>query len=155
LGVLSAIIDALYVEWSGVTRRLNFSDPTNTLAGYFLENSASIDVTVTTLADDGSPAFTFVSEATHTTFAEVAHDHNGVFFPGDEQGVRYQAPGGTDSWLPYGVISCGHWASLRCQLGRGPSCAASPPVRLPASRAVAISHMPGRTSSGQLDNGPP
>jgi hypothetical protein len=74
-------IEALHLEWSGVTRRLEFQDPTNRFAGLFLENSASIAVTATTLPGGERHGFTFTSEATTASnFAEVGRDRNGVFF---------------------------------------------------------------------------
>ena len=74
-------IEALHLEWSGVTRSLEFQDPTNRFTGLFLENSASIAVTATTPPGGERHGFTFTSEATTASnFAEVGHDRNGVFF---------------------------------------------------------------------------
>lgn len=84
LGVAAAIISALRVEWSDVTRRLEFSDPENTFAGLFLENSAAIEVKVTTLPvpTHEIPGFRFVSDATtKSRFAQIGQERNGVFFP--------------------------------------------------------------------------
>jgi len=49
------------------------------LSGYFLENSATIEVTVTT--SPGLHGFHFVSDATTASyFAQIGHESNGVFF---------------------------------------------------------------------------
>jgi len=84
LGRVPATINSLDIEWSGVTRRLQFSDEANTFAGFFLENSATIEVSVTTPPSPGRHGFSFVSDPASTSirnFAQVAHDHNGSFFP--------------------------------------------------------------------------
>jgi hypothetical protein len=78
-----AVIDSLNIEWSGITKTLQFSDATDQFAGYFLENSATIEVTVTTPPSPGLHGFHFVSQATTASdFAQIGHDHNGSFFPG-------------------------------------------------------------------------
>jgi len=78
-----AVIDSLRIEWSGIASTIQFSDATDKFAGYFLENSATIEVTVTTPASGSLHGFHFVSEATtESSFAQVGHDHNGSFFPG-------------------------------------------------------------------------
>jgi len=78
---VSAAIDSLDIEWSGVTRRvLSFSDPTNQFAGDFVETSASIRLAVRTLASTGH-GFRFVSSATTAVnFAQIGRERNGVFF---------------------------------------------------------------------------
>jgi len=85
LGLQPAVINSLDMEWSGVTRRVEFSDPTIGFAGLFLENSCTIEVTATTAATPTRHGFKFVSDPGSTTvssFAQVGHDHNGSFFPG-------------------------------------------------------------------------
>ncbi len=80
-----AVIDSLRIEWSGITKTTQFSsaNPDDQFAGYFLENSATIEVTVTTPPSPGLHGFHFVSDATTASdFAQVGHDHNGSFFPG-------------------------------------------------------------------------
>ncbi len=79
-----ATIDSLDLEWQGVIRRVEFSDPTNTFAGLFLQNTATIAVTASTPPTGGQDGFAFVSDPTTTTtnYAEVAHEQNGVFFSG-------------------------------------------------------------------------
>ena len=84
LGQVPATIDTLNLEWSGVTRRVEFSDADIGFAGLFLENSCTVEVTATTPPSPGMNGFHFVSDAGSTTvsvFAQVGHDHNGVFFP--------------------------------------------------------------------------
>ena len=76
---------SLRIEWSGITKTLQFSDATDQFAGYFLENSATIEVTATTPPSGALHGFLFVSDPASTTisnFAQVGHDHNGSFFPG-------------------------------------------------------------------------
>jgi len=83
LGRIPSTINSLDLEWSGVTRTLEFSVDANTFAGYFLENSATIEVTATTPPGLGGNGFKFVSDPASTTishFAQIAHDQNGVFF---------------------------------------------------------------------------
>ena len=80
-----AVINSLRIEWSGITKTTQFSsaNPDDQFAGYFLENSAAIEVTVTTPPTPGLHGFRFVSDATTAShFAQVGHDHNGSFFPG-------------------------------------------------------------------------
>jgi len=49
MGIFSAIINSMKIEWSGVTRSvLKFSDETNKLRGDFFECSATIAVSATT-----------------------------------------------------------------------------------------------------------
>jgi len=82
LGIFSAVIDSLTIEWSGVTHsRRGFSDPTNQFRGDFFECSATIDVSVTTPPETGH-GFHFESDpaTTHTDFAQFGVEHNGVFF---------------------------------------------------------------------------
>jgi hypothetical protein len=82
---VSAVIDSLLIEWSGIKTTTQFSDSTDQFAGYFLENSATIEVTATTPASGALHGFRFVSNAGSTStshFAQVGHDHNGAFFPG-------------------------------------------------------------------------
>ncbi len=82
-----AVINSLRLEWGGITKTTHFTstDPNDQFAGYFLENSATIEVTVTTPAANGLDGFRFVSDPAATTishFAQIGHEHNGTFFPG-------------------------------------------------------------------------
>ena len=79
--VVSAVIDSLDIEWSGVTRSIvGFSDPVNQFSGDFFETSASIRVTATTKKSTGH-GFRFVSSATtKVNFAQFGRETNGVFF---------------------------------------------------------------------------
>ena len=82
LGIFSAIINSMKIEWSGVTRSvLGFSDAANKFRGDFFECSATIAVSVTTPKDTGH-GFHFESDpaTTHTDFAQFGTEHNGVFF---------------------------------------------------------------------------
>ena len=79
--IVSAVVDSLDMEWSGVTRSVvGFSDSVNMFAGDFFESSASIQVTVHTETSTGH-GFRFVSSATTAVnFAQFGREHNGVFF---------------------------------------------------------------------------
>ena len=79
--IVSAVIDSLDMEWSGVTRSIvGFRDPVNQFSGDFFETSATIKVTVTTRKSTGH-GFRFVSSATTTVdFAQIGRETNGVFF---------------------------------------------------------------------------
>jgi hypothetical protein len=82
LGIFSAIINSMKIEWSGVTRSVTgFSDATNKFRGDFFECSATIAVSATTPKDTGH-GFHFESDpaTTHTNFAQFGTEHNGVFF---------------------------------------------------------------------------
>ena len=82
LGIFSAIINSMKIEWSGVTRSvLGFSDATNKFRGDFFECSATIAVSATTPKHTGH-GFHFESDPakTHTNFAQFGTEHNGVFF---------------------------------------------------------------------------
>ena len=79
--VVSAVIESLDMQWSGVTRSLiGFSDPVNQFSGDFFESSATINVTARTLKTTGH-GFRFVSSATtKVNFAQFGQESNGVFF---------------------------------------------------------------------------
>ena len=82
LGIFSAVINSMRIEWSGVTRSVKgFSDPTNQFRGDFFECSARIAVSVTTPPETGH-GFHFKSDpaTTKTEFALFGTEHNGVFF---------------------------------------------------------------------------
>ena len=82
LGIFSAVINSMKIEWSGVSRSvLGFSDTTNEFRGDFFECSATIAVSATTPKDTGH-GFHFESDpaTTLTTFAQFGTEHNGVFF---------------------------------------------------------------------------
>lgn len=82
MGIFSAIINSMKIEWSGVTRSvLEFSDATNKFRGDFFECSAKIAVSATTPKDTGH-GFHFESDpaTTHTNFAQFGTEHNGMFF---------------------------------------------------------------------------
>lgn len=79
--VVSAVIESMDMQWSGVTRSLiGFSDPMNRFSGDFFESSATINVTARTLTSTGH-GFRFVSSATtKLNFAQFGRETNGVFF---------------------------------------------------------------------------
>ena len=82
MGIFSAIINSMKIEWSGVIRSvLGFSDATNKFRGDFFECSAKIAVSATTPKETGH-GFHFVSDpaTTHTNFAQFGTEHNGMFF---------------------------------------------------------------------------
>jgi len=78
---VSAVIDSLDIEWSGVTRSvLGFSDPVNQFSGDFFETSASMQLVLRTLAMTGH-GFRFVSSSTTAvSFAQFGRERNCVFF---------------------------------------------------------------------------
>ena len=80
---MPAVIDSLRIHWSGITNTIDFSDPVDRFAGYFLENSATIEVTATTPPSDSLHGFQFISDPASTTislFAQIGHEQNGAFF---------------------------------------------------------------------------
>jgi len=81
LGFASATMD-LKIEWSGVKRRVHVSDSANGFAGDFLETSTAI-VTATARTPSQHYELRTNPASTVTHFAEVGHDHNGSFFPGE------------------------------------------------------------------------
>ena len=79
---VAAQIESLDVKWSGIFRRVAYSSPVEKFAGTFVENAATIEVTMTTLASTGH-GFRFVSDPGSTTinfFSQIGQEHNGVFF---------------------------------------------------------------------------
>ena len=90
LGLVSAVINSLRIHWTGVIRRVSFSNPVTQFAGRYVENTATIEVTTTTPATRPpfTPApedrFRFVADpaTTMTNFAQIGHERNGTFFPG-------------------------------------------------------------------------
>jgi hypothetical protein len=82
LGIFSAVIESMQIEWSGVTRSMvGFSDPVNRFRGDFYECSATIAVSATTPKETGH-GFHFESDpsTTETIFAQFGTERNGVFF---------------------------------------------------------------------------
>ena len=82
LGIFSAVINSMRIEWSGVTRSVTgFSDAKNQFRGDFFECSAKIAVSVTTPSETGH-GFHFESDptTTKTEFAQFGTEQNGVFF---------------------------------------------------------------------------
>ena len=87
LGLVSAAIESLRIQWKGVNQRRSFSNGT-TFRGDFIENSASIEVTVTTPATNppftpkpqNGFEFTADPKTTVTHFAQIGHENNGALF---------------------------------------------------------------------------
>lgn len=87
LGLVSAFLKSLRIEWKGITKRSSFNNGTS-FAGDFVENSAAIAVTVRT--PDTKPPFTptsqngfqFVADPASTVshFAQIGHERNGALF---------------------------------------------------------------------------
>lgn len=81
---VAAVIDSLKLNWSGIRRKVlgfHSTDPQEKFAGDFIENSATIEVTATTLPSTGH-GFRFVSDPAHTTisnFAQIGKEQNGAF----------------------------------------------------------------------------
>ena len=78
-----AVFDSLRIEWRGIMNTIRFSDAADKFAGYFLENSATIEVTASTPPSGSLHGYRFVSDAASTTishFAQIGHEHNGAFF---------------------------------------------------------------------------
>lgn len=89
LGFVGAFLKSLRIQWSGIKRRVSFSNPTTGFAGDYVENaSATIAVTVRTPATRPpfTPAakngFQFIADpaTTVTHFAQIGHERNGAFF---------------------------------------------------------------------------
>jgi hypothetical protein len=88
LGLVSALVRSLHIHWTGINRKLSFSNGT-TFRGDFIESSAApIAVTVTTPATkppftpSGQDGFEFISDPTTTVthFAQIGHENNGALF---------------------------------------------------------------------------
>jgi hypothetical protein len=69
------------IQWSRVIRRFKVHDTKNGFGGQFIENRATFQVS--TQNADGS-SFSGAADSTIPTsignFAEIGHEHNGVFF---------------------------------------------------------------------------
>ncbi len=71
---------SLNMQWSGVNRRLSgFSDPTAGFQGDFIENLATISISVQN--SDGSFSFSGSGD-TSSCFAQIGQMQNGSFFGG-------------------------------------------------------------------------
>jgi len=82
LGIFSAVINSMKIDWSGVTRSVvGFSDSTNKFRGDFYQCSATIAVEATTPPETGH-GFHFQSDpaTTKTNFALFGTESNGVYF---------------------------------------------------------------------------
>ena len=88
LGLVSARLKSLRIEWTGVENRISFSNETTRFSGDYVENSATIAVHVTTPATNPpfTPAsqdgFEFISDPSTTVshFAQIGRERNGALF---------------------------------------------------------------------------
>jgi len=89
LGFVGAILKSLRIHWSGITRRVSFSDTTTRFRGDYVENSsATIEVTARTpttrppFTPAAKNGFQFVADpaTTVTHFAQIGHENNGSLF---------------------------------------------------------------------------
>jgi len=79
---VAAQIDSIDINWAGVFRRVTYSSSVEKFAGSYVENAATIEVTMTTLTSTGH-GFHFVSDPAQSTknfFSQIGFEHNGVFF---------------------------------------------------------------------------
>lgn len=79
---VAAVLNSFKITWSGVKRRTSFTstDPQDHFTGDFIEDSAEIEVEVTTLPSTGH-GFHFVSDPGSTTishFAQIGRERNGA-----------------------------------------------------------------------------
>jgi len=88
LGLVSAVIESLSIHWTGISKRVSFSNG-KTFRGNFIQSvAAPISVTVSTPASKPpfTPAaqngFEFVSDprTTVTNFAQIGSENNGSLF---------------------------------------------------------------------------
>ncbi len=86
---LNAIINSLRIDWSRTITRRSHTDCVDAFRGNFFEDSATIEVTATTLPVPASECppqqarsgFRFVSSRTTAVhFAQIGRERNGVFF---------------------------------------------------------------------------
>ena len=88
LGLVSALLKSLRIEWSGILHRIRFSNATTRFSGRYVETSARIAVTVETPATHPpfTPApehgFKYTSDPAMTisNFAQIGHERNGALF---------------------------------------------------------------------------
>ena len=66
------------VEWSGINKRVKIRDRVNGFAGQFIEATATIEWSA---KEDGLSFVSEPAETSHTEFAMIGHERNGVFFP--------------------------------------------------------------------------
>jgi hypothetical protein len=78
---VAAVINCLKMRWSGIKAMTSFTstDPLDHFAGDFIENSATMELDITTLPSTGH-GFHFVSDppaTTITNFAQIGKERNG------------------------------------------------------------------------------
>ena len=87
LGLVSAALQSLRIRWKGISKRRSFTNGA-TFRGDFVENSATIELTVTTPPTNPpfTPAaqngFRFIADpkTTVTDFAQIGQENNGALF---------------------------------------------------------------------------
>jgi hypothetical protein len=87
LGLVSAFLKSIRIEWKGITKRRSFNNGTN-FAGDFVENSATIAVRVRTpetrspFTPTSQDGFQFVADPASTVshFAQIGRERNGALF---------------------------------------------------------------------------
>jgi len=87
LGLVSGFLQSLRIQWKGITKKLSFSNG-KTFKGDFIENSATIAVTVRTphtkppFTPTPQDGFQFVADpaSTVSNFAQIGHESNGALF---------------------------------------------------------------------------
>jgi len=89
MGFVGAILKSLRIQWSGIKKRVSFSNATTRFRGDYVENiSANIEVTLKTPATvppftpTAKNGFHFVADpaTTVTHFAQIGHENNGSLF---------------------------------------------------------------------------
>jgi hypothetical protein len=88
LGLVSAVIESLSIHWTGISKKLSFSNG-KTFRGDFIQSVAapiSVEVETPSTKPPFTPAaqngFEFVSDpkTTVTNFAQIGHENNGSLF---------------------------------------------------------------------------
>jgi hypothetical protein len=89
LGFVGAVLESLRIRWSGITRRMSFSNGVTRFRGNYIQSTAAtMEVTVRTppTRPPFTPAarngFQFIAdpETTVTHFAQLGHENNGSLF---------------------------------------------------------------------------
>lgn len=87
LGLVSAMIESLRIEWKGIKTKRSFNNG-STFRANSVETSATIDVTVTTpstkppFTPSAQDGFEFIADpkSTVTHFAQIVHENNGALY---------------------------------------------------------------------------
>lgn len=90
----SPTVVSFRIEWHGTTPLIQIGDPTLHFAARVRENTATMEWRATT------NGVTFVSDpasASHSVFAEIGHERNGVFFDSRLGGGGVDSGDGSDN----------------------------------------------------------